>query len=275
MTEICQSADELAALIPNGAMVALTKEPLSAVALTRALIRRGARDLHLVTIPTATYVADLLIGAGCVSTVETSGVSLGEFGPAPRFVKAVKTGAVHIKDSTCPAVYAALQAGEKGQPFTPIRGLIGSDVFASRDDYKSMANPYDPNDQIAILPAIRPDFALVHADRADRFGNIYVAGRHEVKTLAHAARQTIVTVEEIVDGDLREDPAFANNLIGSIYVTGLAPAPRGAWPTAAPGRYATDEAHLRTYAHLARDDEAFADYVQEQVFNNTRRSAAE
>ena len=99
MTDILTDIDELAARVPSGAMVAIAKEPLSPVALASALIRADARRLHLVTAPTATYVADLLIGAGCVALVETSGVSLGEFGPAPRFVKAVKSGAVAINSS--------------------------------------------------------------------------------------------------------------------------------------------------------------------------------
>ncbi|MEM8755409.1 MAG: CoA-transferase [Pseudomonadota bacterium] len=266
MTTILEAPDDLASLVPDGATVAVAKEPLSPVALANALIRRGARDLHLVTVPTATYVADILIGAGCVRLVETSGVSLGEFGLAPRFVKAVKTGAVAIKDSTCPAVYAALQAGEKGQPFAPLRGLIGSDVLASRPDYKVIENPFEPGDPVALLPPIRPDVALIHADRADRFGNVFVGGRHELKTLAHAARRTVATVEEVVEGDLREDPSTAANLIGGIYVEALAPAPGGAWPTAAPGRYETDEAHLADYARLARDDAAFAAYLEAQVF---------
>ncbi|MEL7466677.1 MAG: CoA-transferase [Pseudomonadota bacterium] len=266
MVELLPSPDDLAARVPDGAMVAIAKEPLSPTALARALIRRGARDLHLVTVPTATYVADLLIGAGCVETVETSGVSLGEFGPAPRFSAAVKSGAVSIKDSTCPAVYAALQAGEKGQPFAPIRGLIGSDVFAKRDDYMTMPNPYDPADEVAILPALRPDIALIHADLADAHGNIWVGGRHELKMLAHAAHRTIATVEEVIDCDLRDDPAKAPNLIGSLYVDAVAPATGGAWPIAAPGRYSVDEDHLAAYARLAKDDAAFADYVRDQVF---------
>lgn len=270
MTDILATPDELAARITDGAMVAIAKEPLSPVALARALIRRGARDLHLVTIPTASYIADLLIGAGCVGTVETSGVSLGEFGPAPRFAKAVKSGAIQIKDSTCPAVYAALQAGEKGQPFAPLRGLIGSDVFASRDDYLSIDNPFEPGDEVVLLPAIRPDVALIHADQADRLGNVWVGGRHELKTMAHAARRSIITVEEIVEGDLREDPAKAPNLIGSLYVDAVAEAPGGAWPIAAPGRYPLDEAHLAKYARLARDDAAFADYVTGQVFGGAK-----
>lgn len=275
MTNILSSPDDLAALAPDGAMIAIAKEPLSPIALTRALIRKGARDLHLLTVPTATYVADLLIGAGCVATVETSGVSLGEFGPAPRFAKAVKSGRVAIKDSTCPAVYAALQAGEKGQPFAPLRGLIGSDVFARRADYLTIHNPYAEDDPVAILPALRPDIALIHADQADRFGNIWVGGRHELKTMAHAAHRTLATVEEIVDGDLREDPAKAANLIGALYVDAVAEAPGGARPLAAPGRYGADEAHLADYARLARDDDAFAAYLAEALREGDAMRAAE
>lgn len=266
MTDFPSDPDALAALVPDGASIAIAKEPLSPIALVRALIRRGARDLHLVTIPTATYVADLLIGAGCVRLVETSGVSLGEFGPAPRFVKAVKSGAVDILDSTCPAVYAALQAGEKGQPFAPLRGLIGSDILANRPDYRVIDNPLAPGDPVVVMPPIRPDVALIHADRADRHGNVFVGGRHELKSLAHAARKTIVTVEEVVEHDLRDDPATSAGLIGAIYVEAIALAPGGAWPTAAPGRYEFDEDHIVAYARAARDDGAFNEYLAAEVF---------
>lgn len=274
MTEYLSGADDLAAMVRDGACVAIGKEPLSPIALAQALIRRGARDLYLVTVPTAALVADLLIGAGAVRLVETSGISLGEFGPAPRFTAAVKSGAVEIRDATCPAVYAALQAGEKGQPFAPLRGIIGSDILARRPDWRLIDNPFtEVEDPVVLLSPIRPDFALIHADRADRFGNVFVGGRHEFKTMAHAARASLVTVEEIVDHDLREDPATAANLIGGIYVTGLAVAPRGAWPTAAPGRYPLDEAAIIAYARAARDDAAFAAYLAETIF--PRPAAAE
>ncbi len=106
------------------------------MAATRALIRRGVKRLHLVALPTSSLQADLLIGAGCVETIETSAVSLGEFGPAPRFTAAVMAGTIRIKDATCPALHAAFQAAEKGVPFMPLRGLIGSDVLAHRPDWK-------------------------------------------------------------------------------------------------------------------------------------------
>ncbi len=99
------------------------------MAATRALIKRGIRRLHLVALPTSSMQADLMIGAGCVETLETSAVSLGEFGPAPQFTAAVTARTIKMRDATCPALHAALQASEKGVPFIPLRGLIGSDVL--------------------------------------------------------------------------------------------------------------------------------------------------
>ena len=265
MTQYLSSSDDLAALIPDGAQVAIAKPPLSPCALAGAMIRRGVKNLHLVTSPTQAYIADLLIGGGSVSLVETSGVSLGELGPAPRFTAAVKSGAIRIKDSTCPAVYAAIQAGEKGQPFAPLRGLIGSDVLASRPDYKVIDNPFEPGDDIVLLPAIRPEFALIHAAKADRFGNVWVGGRHELKSLSHAAKQSLITVEEIVEGDLRLDETTAPNLISGLYATAIAKAPHGAWPDAAPGYYGFDEDAVIRYGAEARSDKGFNAWLSDHI----------
>ena len=105
------SVDALVARVPDGALLALPKEDGGgAMAATRALIRRGVKNLHLVCVPVGGMQADLLIGAGAVAMIECSGVSLGEFGPAPRFSHAVRTGAVTIRDATCQAIYSAVQA---------------------------------------------------------------------------------------------------------------------------------------------------------------------
>src|SRR5229473_5978879 len=105
---IC-SLDQALAPIVDGCVLAVPREQ-SGVAMeaTRALIRRGVKRLHLVALPTSSLQADLLIGAGSIATLETSAVSLGEFGPAPRFTAAAKSGAIVMKDATCPAIYTAL-----------------------------------------------------------------------------------------------------------------------------------------------------------------------
>jgi len=260
------TVEDLAAMIPDGASIALAKEPMSPMALVHAMIRRDAQNLTLITVPTAAIVADLLIGAGCVAEVETSGVSLGEFGPAGRFVKAVKADEIILRDSTCPAVYAALQASEKGQPFVPIRGLIGSDLLATRDDLKLIDNPFPPHDPLVLLPALRPDFALVHAELCDEAGNLYIGGRHELKSMAHASGQVIATAERMIEGSLLEDPLRAPNCINALYVDGLAVVAGGSWPTAVPGGAEADREQMMRYASASRSDEAFEQYVREFVF---------
>ena len=154
MPLIAQTLDEALAPITDGCVLLVPRETAGvAMAATRALIRRGVKRLDLVTLPTATLQADLLIGAGCVASIETSAVSLGEFGPAPRFTAAVTAGAIRVKDATCPALYAALQATEKGVPFMPMRGLIGSDILKNRPDWRVIDNPFGNDDPIVLVAA--------------------------------------------------------------------------------------------------------------------------
>src|ERR1700693_5106548 len=116
-------------------MLAIPKdESGAAMAATRALIRRGMRDLHLLCTPVCGMQADLLIGAGCVEVVECGGIVINEIGVGPRFREAVRKGSIRLRDSTCPAIHAGLQAGEKGEPFVALRGILGSDLVALRKD---------------------------------------------------------------------------------------------------------------------------------------------
>jgi glutaconate CoA-transferase, subunit A len=261
------SLEEALAPIADGCMLAVPRETSGvAMAATRALIRRGLKNLHLVTVPTSTLQADLLIGAGCIATLETSAISLGEFGPAPRFNAALLAGALRMRDATCPALHAQFQAAEKGVPFMPLRGLIGSDLLAHRTDWKIADNPFGNDDPIVLLPALRPDVALFHAPLADRAGNVFIGTQRELVTMAHAAERTIVTVEDIHDGDLLRDPLLAAGTLPGFYVEAVAVEPRGAWPLPLPDRYGLDVAHLSEYARLAATAEGFAQYLDRYVY---------
>jgi len=266
MSVTARTLDEALAPIADGAMLAVPRESSGVpMAATRALIRRGVKRLHLVTLPTSTLQTDLLIGAGCVATLETSAVSLGEFGPAPRFNAAVLAGTIQLRDSTCPALHAQFQAAEKGVPFMPLRGLIGSDVLAQRPDWKIADNPFGNNDPIVLLPALKPDVVLFHAAVADRAGNVFIGTQRELVTMAHAAHKTIVTVEKMHDGDLLRDPLLAAGTLPGFYVESIAVEPRGAWPLALPDHYAIDAGHMAEYARLAATPDGFADYLKRYV----------
>ena len=252
MFQPAKSLDDALAGIGDGCLLVVPREVSGVpMAATRALIRRGVKRLHLVALPTSSLQADLLIGAGCVATLETSAVSLGEFGPAPRFNAAVIGGTITMKDATCPALHAALQAAEKGVPFMPLRGLIGSDVLKYRDDWKVIDSPFGNSDPIVLLPAIKPDVALLHAPMADRFGNVWIGRQRELATMAHAAEKTVVTVEKIHDGNLLDDPVLAAGTLPGFYVESIAVAERGCWPLGLPDHYGADAEHLALYAKMA------------------------
>ncbi|MBV9362019.1 MAG: CoA synthetase, partial [Betaproteobacteria bacterium] len=203
--------DTLVEHIPDGALLALSPDySLPAMDAVRALIRRRAKNLKLLGVPVLGLSADLLIGAGCVAEVHSSAVSLGEAGLAPRFSEAVERGEIKVVDYTCPAVHTALQATEKGVPFMPLRGVIGSDLTKQRSDWRVENNPFATGkDPILFVSAIVPDVALFHARWGDEAGNVWVGRRRELATIAHAARNTYATVEELRPGDMLEDELLA------------------------------------------------------------------
>lgn len=268
--------DAFAAAIPDGAKIAIPAEYSGvAMAATRALIRRSARNLHLVCVPVSGLQADMLIGAGAVATIETSAVTLDEFGAAPRFVDSVRKGSIKLMDATCPAIHAALQAAEKGLPFMPLRGILGSDLLAHRPDWRVIDNPFAQNDPIVLLPAIKPDVALFHAPLADREGNVWVGRRRELMTMSHAARGAFVTVERYYDGSLLEDDRYAAGTIPALYVEAIAQVERGAWPIGLWSHYEQDERELKNYAEAARTAEGFAQYLERALRMEPGQEAAE
>jgi glutaconate CoA-transferase subunit A len=265
-----KNADEIASQIPDGACLGLPPDySMPAMAVVHALIRRKAKNLKLLGVPVLGLSADLLIGAGCVVEVESSAVSLGEAGLAPQFTQAVEKNLLRIKDATCPAIHTGLQATEKGVPFMPLRGVIGSDLVALRPDWKISQDPFTEKDSILLVPAIQPDVALFHARWADEAGNVWIGRRKELATVAHASRACYVTYEEQRHGDMLEDELLAPGVLSSVYVSGVAQAQRGAWPLSVAGVYGIDDAHLSLYAKTAKTRDGFRRYLEEYVWNRT------
>ena len=212
----------------------------------------------------------MLIGAGCVETLETSAVSLGEFGPAPRFTAAILAGTIRMMDATCPALHAQFQAAEKGVPFMPLRGLLGSDVLAHRPDWKVVDNPFGNNDPIVLLPALKPDVALVPC--ADGRPRRQCFCRHAARTRRHGACRAEDHRHRGENSRRRllRDPLLAAGTLPGFYVEAVAVEPRGAWPLPLPDHYAIDAAHMAEYARLAATPEGFADYLQRYVMSGQR-----
>lgn len=258
--------ETLAAAVTDGCKLAIPADYSGvAMAATAAILANGPKNLHLVCVPVSGMQADMMIGAEMVAILETSAVTLGEAGGAPRFMEAVRQGAIQLKDATCPAVHSGLIAAGKGVPFLPIRGIVGSDLLKARPDWKVIDNPFAPGDAIVVVPAIQPDVALFHAPCADRFGNVLIGRRRELATMAYAARRTIVTVERIVEGSLFTSDKDAAAVLPALYVSQIATAPRGAWPYALWDEYPADGAEIARYAQRARTRDGFAAYLREFI----------
>jgi glutaconate CoA-transferase subunit A len=265
------SIEDFTMAIPDGAKVAIPADYAGvSMEATRALIRRRVKNLHLVGVPTSGLQAELLIGAGCVKMFESSALTLGEYGPAPRFTKAVREGSIDLIDATCPAIHAGLQASQKGIPFMPLRGILGSDVLKNHPGWKVIQNPIaNEEDPIVAIPAIQPDIALFHAPLADRDGNVWIGRKRELVNMAHASKAAFVTVDAISETSLFETEEKAAGVLPALYVGKVSVAPNGSWPLPFWNGAEVDDAHMRRYMDMAESDEGFQDYLNEFILQET------
>ena len=267
------SVEAIAEAVPDGALLGVPADYSGVpMAFTRALIARGATGLRLYCLPLTTMQGDMLVGAGCVDDIEAAAVTMGEYGLAPCFSRAYEGGRITMQDSTCPALHTQLQAVEKGVPFMPLRGLIGSDIQAHRPDWKIIEDPFHTGEKIALLPARQLDVTVFHAPYADSEGNVFIGRQRELVTLALGAKEVFVTVEKIIDGSLYESEAKAAGALPAFYVSGIAEAPEGAWPMGLTDQYGPDADAIRAYVSAARTPEGFNQYLADQGI--VRRTAA-
>ena len=235
------------------------------MSVTIEIIKNKTRGLKLYCLPLTTIQGDMLIGSGCVNEIETAAVTLGEYGQAPRFQNAIENGKIKIKDSTCPALHAQLQATEKSVPFMPLRGILGSDLYENRNDWSIINNPMNSNtndEKIVILPAVQLDILIFHASKADKNGNVQIGRRRELATLAHASKRVYVTVEEIVDEDFFDCELKASATLPSLYVDGVSLVRNGAWPCGLTDYYDIDSNEMNKYAMAAKYQETFDEYIR-------------
>ncbi len=158
----------------------------------------------------------------------------------------------------------ALQAGASGLTFAPVPGLAGSDLMRVRDDFRTVPDPFNPAYQVAVVPAITPDFALIHASRALPDGSLVLPARGDAPLLAQAARFVIATVEEVLAGE-PEQIGANEQVIPGIYVHVVAPAPHGAHPMGCSPHYREDHAAVERYVTAARTQDAWAAYLAGEV----------
>jgi len=229
------------------------------------IIRQGLRDLTLIRM-TPDLIYDQMIGAGCASKLIFSWGGNPGVGSLPRFRDAVEHGwpvPLQIEEHSHAAMAHAYAAGAAGMPCAIFRGYLGSDLAGVNPNIRHVECPFT-GERLAAVPAIRPDVTIIHAQQADRDGNVLIEGIVGVqKEAALAAARTIVTVEEVVD---RFPPHGRSAVILPAWtVTEVVVAPRGARPSYAHGYYARDNAFYAGWEAIAKDRAGFQAWLKEHV----------
>jgi acyl CoA:acetate/3-ketoacid CoA transferase alpha subunit/acyl CoA:acetate/3-ketoacid CoA transferase beta subunit len=259
------SLEEAASLVADGSTVAIGGlsyygGPMS---LVRALIRRGLRDLTVITGAVAGLQADLLIAADCVKRVISPYLTLEELGLAPNFRRAAEEGRIEVVEIGEAFLAFALKAAASGAPFYPLPLVIaGSDCARVNPLYRKSRDPFT-NQEVVCVPALHPDWTLLHVDRADAYGNLqhgttsYMDG-----LLARASRRVLATCEELVDNSAVRAESAATTIVAS-WVRGVVPLRGAAYPTGCPGRYEVDRQEIRRFAKACKSPEGRQGYLQE------------
>lgn len=248
--------ETLAGMVRDGDCLALgggltCRLPMAGV---RALVRRGVRNLRVVGSAHGLDV-DLLCGAGAVGATGESYVGFEvDFGMAPNYRRACEEGSVAVEDSCCYTLVQQLRATIAGLPFMPVRSVRGTDIGRLNPAFRSMTCPFT-GEELTLVPALAPDVALLHAQYADRHGNVRIEGPPVVDLLfARASHAVLVTVEKIVEND--ELVALGGANVPYFYVSALSEVPFGAHPTACYPHYAYDRPHMAQYYAAAKDGAA-------------------
>lgn len=230
------------------------------------VIRQGIRDLHLVRM-TPDILYDQMIGMGCARKLTFSWGGNPGVGSLHRFREAIQSGHPHpveIEEHSHADMAARYQAGASGLPFAIVRGYVGSDLPKYNSNIRFIDCPFT-GETLAVTPALNPDVTVIHAQKADRKGNVLVHGIIGIqKEAALAASKVIVTVEEIVDK--LDAPLNACVLPGWV-VTYVCEVPGGAHPSYAHGYYPRDNAFCKAWDPISRDSEQFQAWMREHVLS--------
>ena len=231
------------------------------------IIRQGRRGLHLVRM-TPDLVYDQLIGMGCASRLTFSWGGNPGVGSLHRLRDAVEHGwprPLEIDEHTHAGMAAAYCAGAARLPFGMLRGYIGTDLVAANPRIRSIECPFT-GERLAAVPAINPDVTILHAQRADRQGNVALHGIVGAqREAALAARTLVVTVEEIVDS---LPPAMNSIVLPHWVVSAVALCPGGAYPAYAQGYYGRDNAFYRRWDAISREREGFGAWMDRHVLGS-------
>ena len=268
MAKFLDLATAVAEMVHDGDVLALEGfTHLIPFAAGHEIIRQKRRDLTLVRM-TPDLIYDQMIGMGCASKLVFSWGGNPGVGSTHRIRDAVENQwprPLALEEHSHAAMANAYEAGAANLPFAMLRGYIGVDLPKVNPQIRKITCPYT-GEELATVPAIRPDVGIVHALRADREGNVLLEGITGCqKEVVLASKRTIVTVEEIVD-DLRA-PSPNSVILPSWTIGAVVAVPGGAHPSYAHGYYTRDNSYYIAWDKISREREGFLAWMEENVMN--------
>jgi glutaconate CoA-transferase, subunit A len=271
----CRAVRRHAQIVPLTAAIAETVHDGDTVALEgfthlipfaagHEVIRQGRRDLTLIRL-TPDLLYDQLIGAGCARRLVFSWGGNPGVGSLHRFRDAVENGwpaPLELEEHSHAGMANRYAAGAAGLPFAVLRGYSGTDLPPHTDSIRPVTCPFT-GEVLSAVSAVNPDVTVIHAQRADRRGNVQLWGITGIqKEAALAARRTVVTVEELVD---ELDPVPGASVLPSWALDYVSVAAGGARPSYAHGYYGRDNEAYVAWDAASRDRDAFRRWLEEHV----------
>ncbi|MEN6438495.1 MAG: CoA transferase [Syntrophobacter sp.] len=275
-SKLMTASEAVKKFVPDGALVGLGGQNVGrcAMAVVHEIVRQQKKNLTICGCNLSINM-DMLVGAGLVKRCEGGTGNLEYFGATFCFRRAIQDGVMEMEDYSHLAVISRLIAAEMGIPFMPTKSLLGSDMLVHQaastgKKFELMDNPWSVGDQVVVVPALSPDVAIIHVQKADEMGNAVIEGflAHDVE-LVRAAKHTIVSCEEVVSTDeIRRDAERTN--IPYMYVSAVVEQPYGAHPTGAYRYYDYDADHVTQYQKCARaGGEDYRNYLETYILNST------
>jgi glutaconate CoA-transferase subunit A len=263
------SLEQAAAMVNDSDVIGLQGmgTQMAPMGMIRELIRAGKKKLKVVQL-VGGIGADWMIAAGCVEQISYIIVNLDEFGMANSFRREVEAGRLQVEEYTEHQFLTRMQAGAKGLSFGITRSGLGSQLIETHPDITKIIECPFTGEKVIAVKALEPDVTILHAHRADKYGNIQFFPKPiwtDVDVFPRAAKKVIVTVEEIVDTDeIRRTPIHTG--IPYFKVNAVVELPYGAHPCSLYPQYSFDRKFFNEYASESRTEEGTKKFLDKYVY---------
>lgn len=272
MNKLTSLSEAIAAHVHDGDTVyAAGFTHLIPFAAAHEIIRQGRKNLTLAR-ATPDLIYDQMVAAGCASKVIFSYMGNPGVGSLRIVRSEIEAGRLAWEEYSHFGMISRLQAGATGLPFMPMNPTAAGDLEKANPLYRTVTDPYSGRD-VVVVPALTPDVAIVHVQRADAQGNAHIWGIiGEQKEAAFAAKRVILTAEEIVDeAVIRSDPN--RTLIPGFIVSAVCQAPYAAHPSYTQGYYDRDNSFYLEWDEISKTQAGVQAYLDEWVFGVASREA--